>query len=438
MKTFIGHLHPLFVHLPIGIWSIYIILEFLRKKDEFKQVETINKIVFYVGALSAAASIITGLVNANLDNYSSRNVFYHQWIAIATTSLFLIHFYLRTRVQLSTFLHNCLLCILSISLIITGHLGGVLTHGEGYLSIQGEENKEIKPLQIENINEAIIYKDLVQYIFDKNCISCHGENKQKGNLRLDSYDLMMKGGKSGKIIQLNNLEKSELITRILLPESDDKHMPPKGRLQLENFEIQILKWWVLHGVSSTSRVKEHASDSMIVHAVNQFNEKFSRKNEQTSFKRPNVDVIDINTLNKLQSLGWSIIPLTKEDHYYRAVAFNINDSIEIALKELQSVSNQIIELKLSFTNLTDQQSTLLSSFKLIQKLWLDHTPITKQGLNNLNDLKNLKYLNLFATAMNENDLRSFANFQKIQLVYPAMKDTVWNLTDTLVKSDAKR
>ena len=34
-------------------------------------------------------------------------------------------------------------------------------------------------------------------ILDANCVVCHGEEKVKGGLRVDTYDRLMRGGKEG-------------------------------------------------------------------------------------------------------------------------------------------------------------------------------------------------------------------------------------------------
>lgn len=438
MKLFIGHLHPLLVHLPIGIWIVYLLIEFLKTKYQYKQIDSIIKIIFYTGTTSAAASIITGLINANQEGYPTDDVFNHQWMAIGTSVLFLLFFYLRNHFNLKTVLLNSLLILLFILLLLTGHLGGILTHGEDYLSINNDERKMIKPLAIQNIDEAFIYKDLVQYIFDKNCVSCHGQNKQKGNLRLDTYEHIMSGGKSGKIIQLSNLEKSELIKRILLNESDEKHMPLKGKMQLETFEIQLLKWWVSNGAKTTSKVRDISADTPMIRSIKQFHDAFSQTNHVANIKRPTLDEIDPNTLKKIQSVGWSLIPLSKDDHYYRAVAYNVEDSIGDALKTLSEISKNIIDLKLSFSKLTDQDAIQLTAFKSLEKLWLDHTLITSKGLEYIKVMNKLHYLNLFACSINERALSNYLGRQNLKLIYPAMKDTAWKPVDTSELNSIKK
>ncbi len=100
--------------------------------------------------------------------------------------------------------------LLSASLVlvmITGHLGGSLTHGSDYLTkplknIFSDDSdattSAIKP--IANVQEAVAYSDVVKPILETKCYSCHGANKQKGGLRMDDSLKLMKGGKDGKVI----------------------------------------------------------------------------------------------------------------------------------------------------------------------------------------------------------------------------------------------
>jgi len=61
------------------------------------------------------------------------------------------------------------------------------------------------------------------------CESCHGPEKQKGKLRLDSLEALMKGGENGPVVVAGNPKKSPLVARVLLPATDDDHMPPEGK-----------------------------------------------------------------------------------------------------------------------------------------------------------------------------------------------------------------
>ncbi|OYW13286.1 MAG: hypothetical protein B7Z55_17110 [Planctomycetales bacterium 12-60-4] len=94
-------------------------------------------------------------------------------------------------------------------------------------------------------------------ILTAKCNKCHSEEKSKGDLRMDTYEMAMKGGENGKNFVAGNLEESLSIARILLPIDDDdgEHMPPDGKDQLTPEEIELLKWWVKEGASGTQKVE---------------------------------------------------------------------------------------------------------------------------------------------------------------------------------------
>jgi len=68
----------------------------------------------------------------------------------------------------------------------------------------------------------------IQPLFQQSCIKCHGPEKQKGDLRLDSKAMAMKGGKDGVAITAGQADKSDLYRRITLPAGSDDIMPSKG------------------------------------------------------------------------------------------------------------------------------------------------------------------------------------------------------------------
>lgn len=84
-------------------------------------------------------------------------------------------------------------------LSVTGHLGGALTHGEDFLSQPLLSMFGFAPVKevrkpIININEALVYKDIIEPVLEQKCVQCHNSQKQKGSLRLDTPELLLKGG----------------------------------------------------------------------------------------------------------------------------------------------------------------------------------------------------------------------------------------------------
>lgn len=83
-------------------------------------------------------------------------------------------------------------------------------------------------------------------VLEGKCLSCHNPEKTKGDLLLVSREDFLAGGDSGPAIDLDHMEKSELLARVKLDEDDDDIMPPKGK-PLTPDEIAILERWLTEG-----------------------------------------------------------------------------------------------------------------------------------------------------------------------------------------------
>ena len=83
----------------------------------------------------------------------------------------------------------------------------------------------------------------VRPILVDRCFSCHGAEKQKGGLRLDSSDAMRSGGDTGPVVVATDPEHSPLIAAVR--HEGDVRMPPKGKLAPA--EIAALTEWVKRG-----------------------------------------------------------------------------------------------------------------------------------------------------------------------------------------------
>jgi uncharacterized membrane protein len=104
----------------------------------------------------------------------------------------------------------------------------------------------------------LVFKDLLMPIFEAKCNKCHNEEKSKGDLRMDTHEMLMKGGEAepGKTIIPGKPDESLAISRIMLPLEDDEHMPPEGKDQMTPEETALLRWWIQEGASATQSVKD--------------------------------------------------------------------------------------------------------------------------------------------------------------------------------------
>ena len=77
------------------------------------------------------------------------------------------------------------------------------------------------------------------------CFECHGPEKQKAGLRLDSRAALLKGGDFGAAVVPGDAAGSHLI-EVISSTDDDVKMPPKGE-RLSAAEIETFKKWIAQG-----------------------------------------------------------------------------------------------------------------------------------------------------------------------------------------------
>ena len=82
----------------------------------------------------------------------------------------------------------------------------------------------------------------IRPIFASRCVACHGANKQKGELRLDTKSLALRGGESGPVIVPGKSGES-LLWRRVSSTNDDERMPPNGK-PLTTEQLAALKAWI--------------------------------------------------------------------------------------------------------------------------------------------------------------------------------------------------
>lgn len=104
---------------------------------------------------------------------------------------------------------------------------------------------------------VMVYRDLVEPVFDLKCMDCHEEGNAKGRLRMDTYAELMKGGSLGESVIPGDAEGSELVFRLILPLDDDERMPPANEDQLTEAEIELVKWWIEQGAAEDLQVPVH-------------------------------------------------------------------------------------------------------------------------------------------------------------------------------------
>jgi mono/diheme cytochrome c family protein len=303
-------------------------------------------------------------------------------------------------------------------IIVTGHLGGSLTHGSDYLTKGFSKKdsvveKEVKP--IADVQEANAYADIIQPIFESKCYSCHNKSKKKGKLRLDEPEFILKDGKDGKVIKPGNAEESDMMKRLLLPRNEEDHMPPKEKPQLKDNEITLIHWWIATGATFDKKTKELEQPEKLKPILLSLQKEV--KKIPPDVPQAMVEKADEKALQKLKQKGIVVLPVAQNSNYL-TVNFITVDSItynDIAL--LLSIKKQLVWLNLSGKKISDTLLAPIGQLVNLTRLQLDNTLITDKGLASLLSLIELQYLNLVGTKVTGNGIMQLKGLTKLQAIY---------------------
>jgi uncharacterized membrane protein/mono/diheme cytochrome c family protein len=418
MQSFLGPFHPVLVHLPIGILLLACLFQWLVVKEQYKKLEPAIGISLFWGMLFAILACITGFMLSQTGDYEGDLVDKHLWFGIAVAVVSVVQYYLY-RKSINAGFAKWIALILALLITITGHLGGSLTHGSDYLSkaISGESEQKFIRKPIADVQAAKAYDDVIKPILAEKCYTCHGPNKQKGKLRLDQPDLIVKGGKEGNTLISGDPSKSELIKRLLLPRNEEHHMPPKEKPQLSESEIALLHWWVEAGASFSKQVNELEQNNKIKPMLLAL-----QVSEQTKMYIPDIPAKEIDkapeeAIGKIRKRGILVLPVAANSNYL-SVNFVSTDTVKDKdLELLLPVKDNILWLKLSDRPIGDSAMKVVSQFKNLRRLHLDSTRITDSAFHYIAQLQNLTHLNLVGTRVTGYGLNTLKGLRNLKAVY---------------------
>jgi len=377
-------------------------------------------VALWIGVIAAFFSCVSGfLLSLNSGNepaLEERHLISGLSLFVFSVFLLIVHL-TRGRTVYDKFLYS----VLFILMVITGHLGGSLTHGEDYLSeawnsetVQSDEPASRK--QIVNIDSALVYSDIIQPLLQEKCYSCHGKGKRKGGLKMDKEETLMKGGKDGIVLVHGMPEKSELVKRIELPRNHDDHMPPKEKPQLTEQELKIIHWWVASGAGFDKKSHQVQQTTEIKNMLREYQEASSVEKTIPAFPVEPIKEADRKDIDALKELGIVVTRIGTNNNYLSVNLMNAELSIgEAAL--LTAIKKQMVWLRAGNKSITDSMLIHIGRCVNLRRLQLDHSQLTNNGVKHLVDLKELQYLNLVGTSITVHGLLFLKNLKNLQTVY---------------------
>lgn len=303
----LGRMHPLVVHFPIGLLTVAAVIEaahLLRRRPLPSEAATWCLALglagagasVFLGTLNAAHQTVTGEAAITLERHRMLG-----WMAVvaATAALGAGQWARRGLRARTPLVYLGLVCATSAVVGATGHLGGQMVYGEEYLSGAlpwnqradaaggrtavaaravpdaaprpitptppapaasaaataapvatakpepvAESAPAVAPVAAHQAASVDFARD-VKPIFEATCIECHGPDKVKARLRMDSIEALQKGGKSGALLKAGDPENSLIMRRVLGLDGEDQM--PLDKDPLSEAQLDTLRRWIAAG-----------------------------------------------------------------------------------------------------------------------------------------------------------------------------------------------
>ncbi|MFZ4260437.1 c-type cytochrome domain-containing protein [Sphingobacterium sp. HJSM2_6] len=409
----IGRMHPLLLHFPIVLFIITWILFIFRQRLEkdIPRIKAYLNFLLFFSSLLIAITVIMGLLLSKEGGFEGNSYDWHKYtgIALSILSMSLLGYLRFANPKAYHPVFTVSIHITMIMLLLVGHFGAALTHGEDFIT---------GPLMRTQSNEldaasAMVFEDAVLPILQAKCMSCHNSSKAKGNLILSDSSSMLKGGKNGKLFTAGDPIKSLMIERLLLDIENQHRMPPKGKPQLSIDEISLLKAWIKSGGKfdePLAAFNEQDSLYQSVKAVYGF-----EGAETFTFAAADEDDIKklITPYRIIKTLDAGSPAL--DVNFYGKDFYNTQSLID-----LLPLAEQVVSLNLSAMPIHMEDIQTLKKFVNLRNLKLNNTKLSNEAVLLLTELKNLKNISLIGTEINKDGLEQLAGMSSIRKVF------VWN------------
>lgn len=422
-----GRLHPLLVHFPIALALVAVACEWWRGFSRRSGMSPLTVPLLIIAAISAIGSTATGWVNANFEygGDDTPTLALHRWIGTGTSvGLALLAWWGWTlaaevargasgaastatsaAASLGTFRWASLFAGIAVS--VTGHLGGNLVHGEGYLTevlfpAQAkpvEDATETDTVEVAALSaDETFFLQEVRPLLEAHCFECHGARKQKGGLRMDSKSWLFNGEESDWSVLPGKAVESLLIHRVELDRADPDAMPPEGD-GLKPEEIAKLRKWIDSGAAypnlQPAAVGAGGLPTAATSAALAASGTVALAGGSTVTISPAVRAKAEAAAKALAARGVLVQPLAAESPLLDVNASRANPPIgDEDAGLLAEIAPVVANLNLAKSAITDAGLSKIGAMPHLERLRLDGTAAGDSGVGALGTLPRLESVNL--------------------------------------------
>ena len=432
---FLGHLHPLVVHLPIGFLLLAIVFDLASYHSRYTHLKTAVGFTLLAGVIAAVAACVFGWLLSFSGDYNATTLYNHQLAGIVLTVIAALLYWMNSgkikrRLVLPPVLFSVLFLGLAVLMAYTGHLGGNLTHGSNYLTMEIlTKERRPKPAQAE---AAFIFEDVVHPMLESRCGQCHQSGKLKGKLSVATLAGLLKGGKHGAAIVPGKLQESELFTRITLDPDNEAYMPSDGKTPLTKNEVEIIRWWVEKAMAAEGKpiasFKEGPAIAPRVAVYLGLSKTLPGDSGEMMAQPINPDMpqtADTVAIRALRNAGL-MVRVMLQHPVMLDITLPAGSGIKMAgiQPALERVAKNIVWLNLSANNCSDAELIFLKACTNIEKLRLEKNPVTDSISRPLAALPHLQSVNLNETHITRQGVTVLEKNPSLKRIY------TWN---TIVK-----
>lgn len=402
---FIGRLHPMVLHLPIGLFAGLMIAETWWAIRKAPADRALRRVLVWMTAFAAGMTAAAGYILSEEPGYTGNTVTLHMWLGFAVVAVLFVAAVFASLPKASR--AYALTLILGTAVLVpTGHFGASMTHGSDFLF---EPFRAIEPPMLDappvsneplleaavpvdgNPQPAVVpsaFTTEVEPILAAYCLSCHGPTKQRGSLALHTPTDIFRGGKSGSLVVAGKPEESELYRRLVLPMEDEKHMPKAGKPQPSTEEIEAIRRWVEMGAAMEAGVKGAEPEKPTTVA------EIPKAPAAPAIIEPSKEAI---ALLKGRLVHVEVIDPASRGLWIDFAGAAVIADAELA-KLLQPLSSHVLELRMAGCDVGEATAAVIGSMPKLERLDLSRTPITIEQVRLIAAVKSLQRLTLVGNA----------------------------------------
>jgi uncharacterized membrane protein len=423
LSTFLGRLHPMIVHLPIGFLLLGALFHALSYIPKYQQLKAAVTITLLIGFLSAVAACVFGYLLSLSGEYDAQTLSNHKTSGILLAVLagllwsMTTSFYSRF-LAISNRAVAAVCAVVVILMAYTGHQGANLTHGSDYLSLQTLTHQErAKP---ETPQQAMIFEDVVQPLLEKRCQGCHNAKKRKGELMVTSWEALMKGGKSGPAVIAGKPQDSELYRRITLDPAHEEFMPTDGKTPLTKEETHVIQWWIETAqAAQQKKLADLQGHEAILPEITAVLTGRPSESRLTSRINPSIpSTVNMAAVESLRAKGL-VVRIMLHEPVILDVTIPAQSGIAMTTieEEMGIIARNIIWLNVSDNNLREGDLTVLTKMTNLEKLRLEKNPITDEINSLLAKMEFLTTVNLNETQLSNEGLKQLKKKPSVKRIY---------------------